>query len=461
MRQKKRALILSLDECNRILRENKELKKKIERLERRIEKLKKQKKAIEDEFKQYKSRHPEIVGVKHGKPYVILSSTKSSSQKKRGAVIGHKGFFRPIPNEIDKEVLVPVVTCPNCNGINLSKKVQEIRTRVIEDIPAIKPVVLKYLIERRYCRDCKMIVESPLTQALPKIRIGIRVMLVVTYLKNGLRIPINGVQTLMANIFNFDVSEGEICLILKHIAKAFGPYYSQMLQDLKNAPARYIDETSWRIDGNNAWLWAFITKYESIYTIAATRCHDVPLNLLGTDYEGVDIHDRFSAYDALESKTKNKQQVCWAHIMNDGKELAQHYSDEGNFILKQLKKTYKDAIKFNHKGTEEDIDDLFDAMEKALNRPYKSSHCYKFVNNLLTRRNSLFEFVKNPYVESTNNRAERGLRHSVIARKISGGSKSDEGARIYGILTSVLHTIQQREKNFITEGMKIALTSHG
>ncbi len=65
-----------------------------------------------------------------------------------------------------------------------------------------------------------------------------------------------------------------------------------------------------------------------------------------------------------------------------------------------------------------------------------------FVKNLLKRKDSLFQFVKNPDVEGTNNRCERALRHRVIARKISGGSRSEKGAKIYERLTSVYHTMK-------------------
>jgi hypothetical protein len=461
MSRKTLTQIASQEDIHRIRYENEKMKKKVKRLERRIDKLKREKKNLEEEFKEYKARHPETVGVKHGKPYAIKSNTKSSTQKRRGAVKGHKGTYRPIPDDIDSHVSLKVDQCPHCDGTNLSASVQEIRTRVVEDIPPIKPQITKYYIERRYCRNCKKIVESTLTHAFAKCRIGIRAMLTIVYFKNGQRIPINGIRKIMKDVFNFQLSEGEICLILKIIANAFGPYYYQMIEDLKAAPARYIDETSWRIDGNNSWLWAFITKYESVFYIAEKRDHKVPLGILGTEYCGVDIHDRFSAYDTLAKKTKKEQQVCWAHIINDAKELAQYYGTEGEFILDELKKTHNNALEFDHKGTDDDIQRLFDNLSETLIRPYKSSHCYKFVNNLLKRENSLFVFVKNPYVESTNNRAERGIRHSVIARKISGGSKSNDGAKTYGILTSVLLTMRQRGENFITQGMKIALTSHG
>ena len=458
---KKFVTLFTQNDAKQLERENKELNRQIEKLKHRIEKLKKEKKAIKKEFKEYKARHPTIVGVKNGKPYAFKSNTRSANPKKPGARKGHKPQVRKMPEHIDEIVQIPIEACPCCGGIDLSEEVQEIRTRVVEDIPVIKPVATKYEIERRYCRNCKKLVEVPVTQAFPNARIGIRTMLFVTYLKIKLRMPVHSIQQLLACAYGFSVSEGEICLIQEQMAEAFGPYYSQLLKDIRNAPARYIDETSWRINGKNVWLWAFITKYEALYLITKTRCHEVPLGVLGKKHNGVDIHDRLSVYKTLAKKTKNIQQDCWAHILEDSKELSRFYGKNGEFIHQVLKNTHKKALEFDHKGTDEDIELLFLDMADLLIRPYSSNHCHRFVINLLKEKDNLFEFVRNPDVDSTNNRAERGIRHSVVARKISGGSKSEKGAKIYGILTSVLHTIDQKGENILDYGPKILETSHG
>ena len=46
-----------------------------------------------------------------------------------------------------------------------------------------------------------------------------------------------------------------------------------------------------------------------------------------------------------------------------------------------------------------------------------------------------------------NNRAERELRPTVIARKVSFGSQSPQGAMNRSVLMSILHTAQKRLKN--------------
>jgi len=261
--------------------ENEKLRKENEELRRDNVELKKELDKIKKEFEKYKMRHPESVVVKNGKPYIVKSSTKSQTQKRAGAIKGHKPYFRPMPEQVDEVCRVPVKECPECKGSNLSENVQEVRTRTVEDIPVCEPVVTRYEIERRYCKDCKKLVETPVSQALPRARLGLRAMLVVVYLKIGLRLPVESVQKLVETIFDLRVSEGEVCLILEQMAEAFGPYYDQLTQEIRNAPARHMDETSWRINGINVWLWAFITKGEALYKIAASRSHEVPLEVLG------------------------------------------------------------------------------------------------------------------------------------------------------------------------------------
>ena len=54
----------------------------------------------------------------------------------------------------------------------------------------------------------------------------------------------------------------------------------------------------------------------------------------------------------------------------------------------------------------------------------------------------LFTFVEYPYVPSENNAAERAVRPSVIARKISGATRSEEGSNTKAVLQSLFGTWQ-------------------
>ena len=56
-------------------------------------------------------------------------------------------------------------------------------------------------------------------------------------------------------------------------------------------------------------------------------------------------------------------------------------------------------------------------------------------------------FVKHPQLPPTNNEAERALRHAVIARRISFGTRTHEGSLAYSSLLSVIETCRLRELN--------------
>ena len=59
----------------------------------------------------------------------------------------------------------------------------------------------------------------------------------------------------------------------------------------------------------------------------------------------------------------------------------------------------------------------------------------------------LFVFVAVPGVPSENNAAERSLRHVVSTRKISGGTRSEQGTNSFMALASVFGTCRTRELN--------------
>jgi len=49
---------------------------------------------------------------------------------------------------------------------------------------------------------------------------------------------------------------------------------------IRRSESRYIDETSWRVDGKNRYMWVIVTEAESLYVIG-TRSHDVPKGYWG------------------------------------------------------------------------------------------------------------------------------------------------------------------------------------
>ncbi|MBI5475701.1 MAG: IS66 family transposase, partial [Ignavibacteriales bacterium] len=378
--------------------------------------------------------------------------------KKCGQKQGHKGYSRKIPERIDVVKPLTIEFCPECGG-ELSN-VQEVRKRYIEDIPEISnTIITEFQIERRYCKNCKKIVEPDVPDALPNARFGLRLMSLIVYLKDGLALPVEKIVALLKAQYNLTLSDGEVIKILEQMADALGPYYETLKQKIKDARVKHSDETGWRVNGKNYWLWTLINKEIAVYLIRKRRSYNVPAKVLGKQDGKVIISDRAPLYNTLEENTNCLQQKSWSHILRDSKDIAEHYK-EAKPTHKELKSIYHQAKSYNHQATEEQVAGLLRRIDNIAEKIYQHSEVRKFVRSVCVRhRENLFRFVTDPEIDGDNNRAERAIRKGVIIRKISNGNRSRKGARLLEVLLSVVETLKMQGRNVLQSMMDIVRTS--
>ena len=426
------------DEIKKLKKENEELKNELERL-----------KKVEEEYEEHK-HHCTIFD----KPSFVKVGIKKR-HKTPGQKLGHKGYSRRIPERIDFVKRLILDCCPECQSKNLSK-VQEVRERFVEDIPEpTNTIITKYKIERRYCRDCKKLVEAEIKDALPNSRFGLRVMLLVVFMKMGLALPSQKIIKMLEAQYNLTISDGEVYKMLEQVSQAFGAHYKELEQKIRDAAVKHLDETGWRINGKSHWLWIFINKEVALYVIRKQRSSSVPIKILGKQKDKIIVNDRYCAYNVLAKKTKGNLQICWTHLLRNAKDLAEHY-DEAKYIRRQLKHIFKLANKCKHQATEKQVGNLLHKIDLIAKKRYKHSEVRKFVKSICKiHRENLFRFVTNFEIEATNNRAERGIRKAVVIRKISNGNRSKKGADIFGVLLSVVETLKLQGKNPLKEMQNI------
>ena len=146
--------------------------KRIKELEDEVERLKK----VEKEFDKLKSIHLQTVSSL--KKALKIKPSWNKIPKPSGAHLGHKGYARHIPERIDKIRELNPKRCPHCN-IQLGET-QEIRSRHITDIKLTSKVkTTRFDIHRKYCPQCKKLVEPEVRMALPHARCGLNLMLLV------------------------------------------------------------------------------------------------------------------------------------------------------------------------------------------------------------------------------------------------------------------------------------------
>jgi len=409
-------------------------------LKKRVKELEEENIFLKQTIKALEKRIEELEGiVKEKKKPDFIKEDAKEEPKKSGQKEGHVGYSRHIPERIDEVKEHKLDRCPNCGGI--VSDTQEIRERVVTDIPDTRAKNTKHLFHRCYCKNCDKLVEPEFYDALPNSRFGLKLMILILILKLDCRIPSKKITSILDSVFGVKISDGEIYNILNQLSEAFGDYYKELVRKIKEALVKNIDETSWRINGKNYWLWIFINKEIALYVVRKKRSSKVPIEILGNQEGKTIIDDRFSAYNELAKVSGCEQQICWAHLLRNSKDLAKHYK-EAKYIHKRMKYIYKKAKEGEKK------ENLLRWMDLIASRSYRSSEVYKFVKSVCrNHRENLFRFVDNPEIDSTNNRAEGGLRPAVIIRKISYGSRSEDGAETTARLLSVLQTVKLQTKN--------------
>lgn len=436
--------------------ETKKLKDKIRELEEALEKEKEAHEETQKEFKKTQKKFEEFKAqysktVANLQKALKIKPDKKASPRPLGAPKGHIGYTRRVPERVDCIKSCLLKKCPHCNT-RLLGETQEIRSRHVTDIKLVsRAKTTRYEIHRKYCTKCKKIVEPVVPNVLPHARFGLNLMLLVMYLKLGLRLPGNKICAYFMDLYNLKISEGEIVHILKQLVVAFGDYYTYLEKAVKLARVKHSDTTSWRINGKNYHAWVFIASGVVLYKIRKRNNHKVALALFGKNQsDKVLVVDRFSAFRTLAEKTGFLLQLCWSHILQDAKELQRDFGAEGKWVKRKLKEIYAKAIALDHKGTPEMVEQLKSEIFLLTQRHYKHSTIRRFVNNLWKRDvDNLFRFVTDSEIDPTNNISERELRALVIIRKISYGSRSTRGAHATGILLSIIQTLRFQKENVL------------
>ena len=448
-------------EIEKLRRENERLRKEVERLKN----IEQEKKRIEKEFENTKKEFEEFKALHAGTVRNLHKALKikpdlPQSPNPIGAKPHHKGHGRKTPIHADKEEPLQLSKCPYCNT-RLKGKTVSTRERFVTTIRIINPAeVIKYLLHRKWCPKCEKLVEPEVPGVLPNARFGLNIMLLVMYLHLALRVPGAKICEYFRTIHDIKMCEGEIPYILTQLTREYGNYYAYLEKLVRAARVKYTDSTSWRIKGKNYTAWVFIALGVVLYKIRKSTSHKTPLQVLGRLGKGMKlVVDRHSAFRTLARKAGYMLQLCWSHILEDSRELKHTFGCEGKYVHENLKRIFALAKGLNHQAIPEQADQLKAEVLQLTWRHYKHITVRRFVNNLAYRDlEDLFRFTTDPSIDPTNNISERELRHLVMIRRISHGSRSTRGATVTAQLTSIIQTLRLKKEN-VLEGLQNILNS--
>lgn len=368
--------------------------------------------------------------------YLYKPDKKTEVSKPRGKKHGTPAYHRPIPKDstVTQEYTYTVKKCPICKG-GVGDIVDTV-VKYAEDI-VLKPhpLVTKHTITRHWCSHCETYVKSP--DVPPITHIGRNTMGYILYARYRLRLPMKKIRESLLDLYDFKISEGEIVDTLSDAETLFGKDYAAISVLIQEAKAVYADETGWRMDGHNWWLWVFVTTTGTQYVIEDTRDKGVPVKVLGEKTDRVIISDGYAAYQNLPG---DKQQ-CWVHLLRAAKlHSSQLYED----LVLLYKKLLLELEKPIPKRDKEQFKKEFTAL---IEKRYHEPATEKVKGRMRRHAPYLFTCLDYDNILPENNTAERAIRPQVVMRKIFGGSRSVAGVRAHQVNSSVIETMRKQNPN--------------
>jgi len=173
-------------------------------------------------------------------------------------------------------------------------------------------------------------------------------------------------------LFGVKISAGEIVEILHAVAEIGVSDYDELLKRVRCSPVAHGDETGWRENGVNGYIWSVSTPDVRYYTYRHSRGSVVVEELLGEEFAGVLVTDFYAAYNTYDAM----KQRCWVHLLRDLKALEEKNSDMPEIsvwraAVKGLYERAKDAAKTEHTDHERgELRQKFESELMALEKPY-------------------------------------------------------------------------------------------
>lgn len=398
--------------------------------------------------------------------FVKANVPQDQAAKKPGRKKHHAPALRPKPLKIDVHQPVPAPldasgrpSCPHC-CVQLSEVKHH--KRFVEELIPSEVRVTCYHTTSGYCPGCRRRVESrapeqPPAADLPHAQLGLNALATAAVMRVCYRLPFRQITRLFKDLPGLSISPAAIVKQIRRLGQWLGRQYHRLKLSLRLAGVVHADETGWRTAGRNGYLWTLTNDRHTLYHVDHSRGAKVIVELLGKAFGQTSdqtlISDFYSVYDQFDSH----QQKCLTHLLRELKETTQKRPElqrhaffsackgliQSMLKLKKRQKTMeKQRYALAVKRRERQLDQL-------CLQSFTDADAQRLTKRIRKHRDSLTTFLHKQEVDGTNNAAERAIRPAVVMRKITGGSRSREGAKAWAILASVMRTAEQQGKEVL------------
>ena len=381
-------------------------------------------------------------------------------RRQQGGQPGHPGHRHPLvpPEQVDRLVPCYPEQCRHCQAPLSPGECAEVGaplSRQVHDVE-IRRCVTQYDQHRLVCGQCG---ESTLGAVPPEAahgQYGPSLTALIAVLSGVSQLARREVARLCSELFGVPVSVGSVQTLCEQISAGVAAPVAALGTAIRQQAVVGMDETSWRVKHKLRYLWVAWSAIGSTYKIG-TRAAKVGQSLLGVDFAGCVMTDRYKGHDWIRQE---RRQLCWSHLDRDAHaliDLGKAAADYGKGIHRAAVAVFHAWRDFQQAGEGPEarlaLQAALQPAQKTL-RPLllqgRRSRTRKVVNlckAMDERWSSLWLFCYQDGVEPTNNGSERRIRKGVQWRKKSLGTHSAEGAAFVERMLTVTDTCRQQGRS--------------
>lgn len=392
---------------------------------------------------------------------------RKRSDKTPGGQLGHQGHQRELveQDQVDvHHVLIPHA-CEHCHSPLHGHDPKPQRHQVWE-LPPPQIQVHQFELHRLVCSACTKTTRAKLPDGFTLSQFGPRIHALHAWLRLDMRASRARVQTFFADVLGLRISLGALSAMDKRVSQQLKPSYEQLQQAIQSSELKHCDETTWYQDGQRRVLWTATDGKVALLRITSHRDTLSLKALIGDEVQGVVISDRYSAYRFIK---QTQRQLCWAHLLRDFESMSEQEGSLGSWGM-QLHLFSQMLLRdwSHHQNASQKQWDTFSS--SVLRRRHfvlavlediatLDNRWGGMAREMLKEEHSMWTFLRKRGIPPTNNLAERTLRHAVMWRKSSYGSRSDGGLRFVERGLSVRQTLLNQGRSFFEGLFQLLSTS--
>jgi transposase len=395
------------------------------------------------------------------------NTAKKPSGRQRGGQPGHPPANRQlVPRE---QLAEPPINClpKNCAhcAANLAGVDPMPLPHQVTEIPPLTPEVREYLRHTLKCPDCGHCTRGQLPAGVSESAFGPRLQALIGLCTGCYHLSKRETEEFLTTALNVPISLGAICRVEQQLSAALAEPVAEVHEQVRHSPVVYADETSWKQQPDKYWLWAGTTDTLAAFLVRPKRDRASAAALLGLDFAGTLVSDRYSVYSAFE-----RRQICWSHLDRDWKAFHDRGGPSQEIGQRLLELTDK-LFEHWHGVRDGTLDrDLFRFHMKALRHDVaywlrQGCDCAHAATagtcrEILKVEADLWTFVEVAGVEPTNNAAERILRQAVLWRKKSFGTRSPAGSQYVERILTVVASCRLQGRNVLEYLTEVCQAAH-